>query len=250
MKKYSAILVIFLFTLSSCRVFNPTRMLRMGPFPEYSNLDLIRQDVLYKIAPFDKISFIVLPNDGEQLISGSFNQSSNIQLGEKNNVNYLVDFDGTVKLPIFGRTPVVGLTVREVEKMLEEKYSLLYNKPFVVNLSVTNKRVFVFKNGNNSSVVNLLHEKMTMWELIAQTGGVGDAKAHRIKLIRMIDDIPHVFLFDLSRLEGVTNGNIVLQANDIVYITPRNRVSEEIMFALTPYLSLISTFVLIYTLIK
>ena len=135
-------------------------------------------------------------------------------------------------------------------KMIEEKYSLFLNKPFVSTVSVTNKRVFVFKGGKNSSVVPLSYDNMTIWELIAQTGGVGDAKAHKIKLIRQIDDVFHIFLIDLSKLESVKTGNIVLQANDIIYITPRNKISEEIIFALTPYLSLLSTFVLIYSLIK
>jgi len=250
MRKLFVILIAVLLSLSSCRVFNPTKMLRMGTFPEYSSLDLIKDDIFYKIVPFDQISFSVLPNDGEQMISGAFNSFSSSQGMQSQGYGYTVEYDGTVKLPIFGRTPVEGMTERELEKMLEEKYSLLYNKPFVVNLSVTNRKILVFREGKSSSVVNLTNDKMTLWELIAQTGGVGDAKAHRIKLIRKIDNVPHIFLIDLSRIENINTGNIVLQANDIVYMTPRNKFSEEIMFALTPYLSLLSTVVLIYTLIK
>ena len=246
MKKYSIILILLIVSLSSCRVFNPTRMLRMGTFPEYASTDIIKQDYMYRIAPFDNLSFSVLPNEGEQLISGSFVGGGGGGAGG----SYLVEFDGTVKLPIFGRTPVEGLTIRELEKMVEDKYALFYNKPFVSSITVTNRKVFVFRGGNSSSVVNLSQEKMTIWELIAQTGGVGEAKAHRIKLIRQIDNKFYVFLIDLSRMESINTGNIVLQANDIIYMTPRNRFSDEIMFALTPYLSLFSTLVLVYTLVK
>ena len=237
-----------MFSLSSCRIFNPTKMLRMGTFPEYSSLDSIKKDQLYRIAPFDNISFTVTPNDGEQLISGSFSGGSGGSGGSSG--GYQVEYDGTVKLPLFGRTPVEGLTTRELEKILEEKYSLLYNKPFISSVIVTNRKVFVFRGGNNSSVVSLTHDNMTIWELIAQTGGVSDAKAHKIKLIRQIDNKPCIYLIDLSRIESINTGNIVLQANDIIYMTPRNKFSEEIMVALAPYLSLLSTFVLIYTLIK
>ena len=238
-----------MFCLSSCRVFNPTKMLRMGTFPEYSSLDLIKQDYLYRIAPFDNLSFAVTPNDGEQLISGTFVGTNGVS-SSGGGGGYEVGYDGTVKLPIFGRTPVEGMTIRELEKVLEEKYSLFYNKPFISSISVTNRKVFVFKGGNSSSVVTLTHDNMTIWELMALSGGVGDAKAHKIKLIRQIDNKPCVFLIDLSRIESINTGNIVLQANDIVYITPRNKFSEEILGALTPYLSLLSTIVLIYTLIK
>jgi len=218
-------------------------MLRMGTFPEYSDISLIKEEQMYRIAPFDNVSFTILPNDGESQISAGVQ-------GQGSGNSYIVEFDGTIKLPIFGRTPVEGMTIRELEKMLEEKYALMFNKPFVLRLTVTNKKVFVFRNNNRSSVVNLSHEKMNIWELVAQTGGVADAKAHRIKLIRQIDGVPHVFLIDLSRLESMNTGNIVLQANDIVYMTPRNKFSEEIMFAVSPYLSLLTTGILIYTLIK
>lgn len=231
-------------------------MLRMGPFPEYSDVDMLKDDVLYRIAPFDNISFVLMSNDGEQLLIGRGQQqlggmSQNVGIGGAGaSGQYQVEYDGTVKLPVFGRIKVEGMTVRELERMLEEKYALLYNKPFVTQLKVTNRKIFVFRGGNRSSVVNLTHDNMTIWELIAQTGGVGDAKAHRIKLVRYIDNEPHVFLVDLSRLESIHAGNIVLQANDIVYVTPRNRFSEEIMFAITPYLSLFSTLVLIYSIFR
>ncbi len=246
MKKF-LFLFFFIVTLSSCKVFNPTRMLRMGPFPEYSNIDLIKQDQLYRIAPFDRISFNVYPNDGETMIGiGASNQNASQGAGS----GYEVEYDGTIKLPLFGRIPVEGMTVRELEKMIEEKYSLFLNKPFVCSVKITNKKVFVFAGGESSLVVSLTYDNMTIWELIAQSGGVGDAKAHKIKLIRRIDDTYHIFLIDLSKLESINTGNIVLQANDIIYITPRNKISEEILFAMSPYLSLFSTFVLIYTLIK
>jgi len=254
MKKLLFFSIIFILSLSSCRVFNPTKMLRMGAFPEYSDLEMLRDDKLYRLAPFDQISFGISPNDGESMISGGFGSGLSGGMGAGGNmgggIGYQIEYDGTVKLPIFGRVYVADMTVREMEKMLEEKYALLYNKPFVSSIRVTNRKVFVFRGSNQSSVVNLTHDNMTIWELIAQTGGVGDAKAHKIKLIREIDNTPHIFLIDLSRLESIQTGNIVLQNNDIVYVTPRNRFSEEIMFALTPYLSLFSTLVLIYTLFK
>ncbi len=253
MRKIPVILFISLLGFSSCKVFNPTKMLRMGPFPEYSDVDMLRDDVLYRIAPFDNISFVLMSNDGEQLLNTGVagRGQQNVGLGGAGSAGqYQVEYDGTVKLPVFGRIKVEGMTVRELESMLEEKYALLYNRPFVTQIKVTNRKIFVFRGGNRSSVVNLTHDNMTIWELIAQTGGVGDAKAHRIKLVRFIDNEPHVFLIDLSRLESIHAGNIVLQANDIIYVTPRNKFSEEIMFAITPYLSLFSTLVLIYSLFR
>ncbi|MDD3875817.1 MAG: polysaccharide biosynthesis/export family protein [Bacteroidales bacterium] len=246
-KYYILFLFIVIFIFPSCKVFNPTRMLRMGSFPEYSDINLIKGEQLYRIAPFDELAFSMLPNDGEQMISGTNQTNSNSNMGGS---GYKVEYDGTIKFPIFGRTKVSGMTTRELEQLLEEKYALLYNNPFITTIEVTNRKVIVFRGGNSSSVVSLTHDNMTIWELIAQTGGVGDAKAHKIKLIRYIDDQPHIFLIDLSKLESIETGNIVLQSDDIIYITPRNKFSEEIMFAVTPYLSLFSTLVLIYSIFR
>ena len=53
---------------------------------------------------------------------------------------------------------------------------------------------------------------------------------------------------DLSTIEGVKNANLVLQANDIIYVEPRERVPQRILENVTPYLSLVTTALLVYSL--
>ena len=50
--------------------------------------------------------------------------------------------------------------------------------------------------------------------------------------------------------EGVKKANLVLQANDIIYVQPRNRYPEKFMTTVTPYLSLVTFILLIAQSVK
>ena len=106
------------------------------------------------------------------------------------------------------------MTIREAEKMLEEKFAVYYKEPFV-KLTVTNKRVIMlFSNGLGLKVVTLVNDNSTIFELLAETGGIQDGKAYKIKLIRGDLRNPQVFKLNLSTIKGVIQSDIVLQANE------------------------------------
>ncbi|MFA5194625.1 MAG: hypothetical protein WC401_02395, partial [Bacteroidales bacterium] len=83
---------------------------------------------------------------------------------------------------------------------------------------------------------------------LAKAGGINDGKAHKIKLIRGDLKNPKVYIIDLSTVEGMTKANLIVQANDIIYVQPRNKIPEKIINVLAPYLTLLSTFILVYEL--
>lgn len=249
MNRAKIFLIFFIVLLfSSCRLLNPSQMLRTKGYP-YSSFkeDSIKPE--YKIAPNDKLSFRLYTNDGEKLINPLEVNINNQNL--TNIITYQVEFDGNVKLPILGREKLAGLTLREAEKKLETAYSKFYNKPFV-QLDVTNKRVIVFPGGQGgtSTVITLTNTNTTLIEALAMAGGISDGKAHKVKLIRGDLNNPKVYLIDLSTIDGMKASNLVLQANDIIYVEPRPKVAQRILENLTPYLTLLSTTLLIYGLFK
>jgi polysaccharide biosynthesis/export protein len=245
--------LIFLFVvvlLSSCKVFYPSRMLRTGAGYKFSELPADQIKAEYKIAPNDELSFSLSTNDGEKLIN-PVSEGGSAAAGQSSSMTYLVEFDGQINFPVLGRTPISGLTLREAETFLEEKFSKYYNNPFI-QLKVANNRVIIFPGGEGSSatVLNLTNTNTTLFEALALAGGISDGKAYRIKLIRGGIDNPQIYLFDLSTIEGMKQGNTVMQANDVIYIEPLNKVPEKFMTTVAPYLSLFSTILLIYTLFK
>lgn len=150
-----------------------------------------------------------------------------------------VEFDGFVKMPIVGRVYIAGLTARQAEMLLEDWLSAYINKPFVL-LEVTNKRVMLFA-GANSQVITLTEDNMTLFEVLARAGGLPeDGKADKIKLIRGNLKNPDVYEIDLSTLKGVQNADLVMQANDIIYIEVRKNYVARTLGEISPYLALIS----------
>ena len=69
-----------------------------------------------------------------------------------------------------------------------------------------------------------------------------------MKLIRGNLQNPDVYAVDLSTLDGMKGANMVLQANDIIYIETRPELAARVAQIIAPYLSLLTTTVLIYTL--
>jgi polysaccharide export outer membrane protein len=202
----------------------------------------------YVLSANDQLTFRVTTNDGYKLVDLA--NQANLQY--RTDYEVLVESDGQVKLPMVGYVKVEGLTIRETEKLFEEKYSEYYVKPFA-NVKVTNKRVIVFPgSGGLAKVIPLLNNNTTVLEVIALSGGIADdGKAYKVKLIRNYrSSKPEIFLMDLSKIEGLAAGNARVLSNDIIYVEQRYRLGRTLVTELTPLVTLISTTFLIYSLFK
>ena len=237
------LILFFLFAvaLSSCKIFKSNLMLKTPKDYSYDKLidSLGRLD--YKIAANDAIQYRIYPNDGFKLIDLA--NSGNQIL--RNELDVVVEIDGNIKMPLIGRIPVVGLSIKEAEKLMEEKYAEFYVKPFV-SLRVINKRVIVFPgNTGQARVIPLLNNNTTVLEVIAAANGIPeDGKAYKVKLIRSNPDPaqkPYVYLMDLSRIEGINYCYSKVQASDIIYVEPRYRPFKTILQEVTPVLTLVTT---------
>lgn len=240
--------LLFLFAMASlvgCNSWlNSNVMFRTGPAYPYTTFSN-NAPIEYRISPRDVIEFFLYTNDGTKLIDIGMGTAT---AGGKVTLNYPVEIDGMVKLPVLGRVKIDGFTVREAEKMLEEKYAKYFVSPFVV-LSVSNRRVMIFPTAGAARVLPLQNDNTTLIEAISLVGGIPkNGKAHKIKLIRKSGEKTEVQLIDLSKIQNLDAGNIVLQANDIIYIQPSARISQELLSELSPYLTLLSTFLLSVTL--
>ncbi len=134
--------------------------------------------------------------------------------------------------------------------MLETAYSELYVDPYV-SLRISNKRVIVFPgNGGLAAVRTLTNNNVTVMEAIASAGGiVEDGKAYKVKLIRNNPDPTQkslVYLFDLSKIDGIKFGKSIVQAGDIIYVEPRYKPLATFTKEITPLLTLMTTFLILY----
>ena len=119
-------------------------------------------------------------------------------------------------------------------------------------VGVRNKHVTIFTGGESGSgkIIPLSHDKTNLIEVLAAAGGINDGKAKKIKIIRGNLSNPQIYSIDLSKLSTMVQSNLYLKPNDIVYVEPRNRYSQKILSELVPYLSVITSFIVVYFLIK
>ena len=241
-------LLLIVFCFSSCKVFRSNLMLKTNKDYTFDKIvdSLSKQD--YKIDANDIINVRIFSNDGFKIID----LANSNQMSRWIDLDYVINRDGTCKLPLIGRVKLAGLSIREATEYLEQIYADYYVKPFVY-MTVTNKRVIVFPgNGGTAKVLNLTNNNTTVVEALALTGGISeDGKAYKVKLIRNQENQkPKVYLMDLSKIEGVAVGNTVVLAHDIIYVEPRYRLAKTLVAEITPIVSLISSTFLLYAFIK
>lgn len=232
------------FVLNSCKIIDSSVMFKTGKSYKYSDFNNEKKE--YVIRPYDKLDLEIYTNNGFRLID-----NTNKAVKQQIKTYYIVESDGKVKVPTLGRVNIEGLTIRQAEDSLESQYKNYYNKPFVL-LNVINRRVLVFSDGSNKAeVLTFDNDNFTLIEAIAQAGGVSDfSKAYRIKLLRGDLNNPQIFLFNIRNVKEMQKANLTLQANDIIYVESRPKYASRIFSELAPYLSLLSTGILIYGLLK
>jgi len=203
----------------------------------------------YIITPNDQLQFRLFANDGYMLIELSNNNGTGrtTQQLSVTSFNYVVEKDSMVNLPILGRIALAGLTLKQAEDTLETRYSQYYNSPFVM-LNVGNRRVFVFPgNAGNGQVVTLQNNNTTLIEVLAQVGGLAErGKADNIRVIRKEDGDHKVFNINLSTIDGVKDIDMIIQANDLIYVEPAPEIAREVLKDVAPLITLFNTGVLLY----
>lgn len=245
--------LVFFVTLallaSSCKFLNPSQMLRAPKDYPYEATPKVKE-METRLNPNDQVSMVLLTNDGFKLLDlVGEERISNNQLAT--NLTYRVEFDGLINLPILGRVKLGGLTVREAEMFLEEEFAKYYIQPFVI-LKITNRKVMVFTGTDGSAkVVPLVDENTNLIRVIAQAGGITKTgRAYDIKVIRGEFSDPKIYHFDLRRIEGLKDSDFMMQSNDIIYVTPSPQVARTLLIEIGPYLSLLTTLLLVVNFFK
>lgn len=234
-------------TLKTTRLFHPGKDYQFNTFATKTAED-------YKISPDDVMNVRVLANDGASLINITGNTGENQTMASgQTGLNITVESDGTAKFPVVGRLMMIGLTKREAENFLENKYAEEFKNPFVT-IEISNRSVLVFPGSGAAKVVNFTKENMTLVDALAEAGGAGKGKTKKIELIRGNLKNPEVYEINLNTLEGMKSANLALQNGDIIYVQPYESGGAQFTQEVLPYLTtavtltgLVTTVILLVT---
>jgi len=215
---------------------------------EIAQTDLEQKEILIK--PSDQLSIIMGTNNGLILLESTtgLEEPTKVQNQRGAEMTYLVENDSTAKIPTIGRIKLGGLTIRAAEELLEEKFSINYQKPFV-KLKITNRKVTLFyEQGTIGRVIPLPEERMTLIDAIAVAGGLSqNSKSYKIKIMRGDQNNPKIINYNIRTISDLKRTNLLLEANDVIYVDARPRYLNKFIVSLQPYLILASTTVLVYS---
>lgn len=253
---YTGLSLLF---LNSCANFNSNILFKIPKNTdfEYDSIPLEpEQD--FRLAPGDRFSFLFGTNNGEKIIlnqsgitsEGIQSQSINQMRAQNNQFTYLVRQDGRANLPLLGEIKVSGKTILTLENEIKMLLSENYIAPFV-QIRVTNQRIIIFPGKGDAQVVGLSNANTSLLEVIALAGGVRDeARSNSIKLMRKISPTKReIYKIDLSTIQGLKDAQMIVQSNDYIYIDFKPRYASTILQEIGPWLSLITTGLLTYSIL-
>lgn len=241
MKKILFYLVMIF--LASCSV--PNRMFKTEK--EYSfAADSAEADTMpYLIQPNDRLELHIFSNDGFKLIDLTQTGTEGAQTVM---MTYLVESNGEAKFPVIGKVHVGGLTVKDAENILQDKYKKYYNDPFVI-LNVTNRHATVFLSDiGRGVVIKLENDYTSLFDALALAGGLSEySKAYDIRILRGDLRNPKVYHANVSTVEALRNSELKVLSNDIIYVDTESKFSRKLSTEILPFLSILTSFLVIYT---
>jgi len=195
----------------------------------------------------------IIPNDILEIDIYNMNKKSNIMMNEKGPTTtpsnkYVVYADGTILLPLLNSVSVQGLSIKELNSKLTQKYREFLKAPYVKS-SIKNHKIYVLGEVVKKGVIPISGETISVIEAIAQSGGLTDhAVRNRIRVISEESGKYVMHTLDLHNFKTLNSHNLMLKNNSIVYIEPKE--SKAIKVKINDYLpiiqavsSVLSTFV-------
>lgn len=253
------ILICGIFTYTSCS-YKQQQVLFEQPNPAK---DTTRTDRLsggngttdYRIKSQDILQIRNLQNaryivDDVPTIGGGISSG-----GSSGGTTYQVEDDGSVALPVIGHVQIAGMTRAEAAKHIEDLYRNSLLKDPIIELKIVNLKVTMLGEVKLQGNFPLVKDKTTLVEMIGEAGGLTEkANEKTIKIIRGDPNNPQVTQVDLNKIKTLSDPAIILQNNDIIYVSQNRRAIKNdqltnLSTTIQPALIILNTALIIYTLI-
>lgn len=214
---------LVLFFLVSCTPSKKVLYLNDLPDTTSANLGKAQTDFEATIQKNDQLWITVGGSNPVDL--GPLN-SANGTGGSSNSVNsgtaigYLVEADGTIKIPYIGKVKVEGFTRLQAEAYLSELFKD-YTKNPVVNVRFLNYNFSVLGEVNNKGRFSMISERTTILDAISMAGDLTDlARRENVLIIREENGQRKFARVNLLSKSIFSSPYFYLKTNDVVYVEP------------------------------
>lgn len=230
MNRFLLVLITFgVFFFSSCLMKKIEYVKDMSTDSIYN----IKASRIMKIQVEDRLSILVESENADlaipfnRLVGGTTLLSDTKLVGEVNDNDnfeggYLVDKDGFIEFPIFGKIKVEGLSTEEIEILIENLLAESnYIKKSEVKVKLLNFKIMMMGNVSNT-ILNVPEGKITILEAIVRNGGLNlTSDAKNVMVIREENGERRLLTVNMEKYDMFNSDVYNLQQNDIVYIKPK-----------------------------
>ncbi|MEP6681647.1 MAG: polysaccharide biosynthesis/export family protein [Parafilimonas sp.] len=152
-------------------------------------------------------------------ISPAVTGSSAITTSQSPN-SYLIDKQGTIDFPVFGKLLVQGLTVPQLKDSLKVKLEKYLQDP-IVNIRLLNYKVTVLGEVSHPATYTIPSERLTVIDAIGMAGDLTIyGKRENVLLIREEKGERKFIRMDLNSSNIFESPYYYLKQNDIIYVEP------------------------------
>ncbi|MCE7992603.1 MAG: polysaccharide export protein [Roseivirga sp.] len=224
--RYDFLLLFLLiaFSFSSCISYEQSLLLQE---PQGNSYDAGAPLAVYKVRQNDLLNINIKSFESSNTEYIDPPAQQNVQVARQGTGNpqllfngYSLDEEGRINVPLIGVVSVIGLTLHEIETILEDKL-----KPYVkftrITVSLSNFRVTVMGEVNNPGVQYIYEKEYDLLQAIANAGDLTDfANREKVRLLRKDGKKIKSVWLDLTKPEIVGSDYFLLQQGDYIYIEP------------------------------
>lgn len=175
---------------------------------------------------------------------------------DKQALGFLIDNEGMLALPKIGDVKVSGLSMYQIERLLEEKLEGYFETP-KVRVQLLNYQFTVLGEVNKEGRYTTFKDKTSLIEALTMAGNCSEfADRSQIKIIRTKESTTEVIYLNLLEADFLASSHFYLYPEDIIVVAPlkakfwREYVFPDTMQALTFVTSILSVFALIIAISK
>jgi polysaccharide export outer membrane protein len=140
---------------------------------------------------------------------------------------YSIDADGKIMLPVLGEVTVRGLTLDEVQDLVQQNANKFLNRPTVI-VKLTSFKVTVLGEVKNPGYFYVYNNQVSVLEALGMAGDLtATANRKNIKLIRQGATNSEVILLDLTKPDLLKSPYYYMYPSDVIYVEPLSARSKK-----------------------
>ncbi len=155
-----------------------------------------------------------------------------------------VGIDGSIYIPGYGTTYVLGLTEKQIGALVSEQLRSLYTDAIHVDARILSGDKFYYMFGETTPGIRRFEGDMTVLDIFARNPILPLANIGKIRLVRADPRNPLIVTINVRDivLYGISTYNINIKENDIIYVPPTffgsvSRFIEKVTAPLTSVLN-------------